>query len=912
MQLSAKFQRAFSRAYGRPLQLARVPKDVPKDVDTFTAPELKAQSKFGEKKSELYSDLKGEAHSKTPFKSAIPNVDTIIDLAHFGSPAKGEYERTFNTVKDLFGHHEHGPEAWVAVNSVLSPQTAYLDHAGAASLIVANWLAQGKPKDEGSILRLVREANAFGKLHTPQNVQDTLSQGNVYDPETGRFRGPAFPEGKPNPKTGKIPAPKWEGLKGTTGNTFGGTTAAERSEKAVVRVLQNIEQLSKAMHDPAHEDNLYLRNSDGGHVVDKKGKLVPTLALLGGDGTAKVPNFALSYISPLFGSALDVHMSRLMFHPELANLFGNTDILSQLESGFGNLRDKTRIGQLIKKNAPSSEIVKLMLKYPELKIKGKDSDGEVIHETMPNFFKEMNSKLLDNHAYYMAYKHALASAAQKLGWKISEVQEAVWTGIVALAAANGVSRDHGIPFEKIQEALTQDAVRKGWQNHEAFIFPGLVNAYNRIGTSKTAIARVFQAKQAAAAASSGDTGYVPPELAARLRRTAAYIPGSNKTAKDAAGPLRRTIISHFTEQGVIGNPLLSKKRRLAKYDAPLDFTSALQRAVSANQQSFVQHMRKILAQSGITPHIVSPAVHDFMGRARVGLMAAGDAKHPNAKLVGGAWTGLLGRQPSMLAFQTHPHGNDSVYRFTHPDAAMVQQVLNQYGIGSRTFAPEGENFNIYVYDKGRANRNSMGQALQQLGIQADEWRGNGDSIGGKKEDMGRSQYRDVINQSEQSQKFALDDKIHPEAREQAVWTHPEHQTVMSELTDHVGEDNIQPRWKTSSDVIPENERMMVPSLFLDVRHHGTKNPLDVTLQKHQGPEQTTYAAYIASKIGKHIGHKEGLTLDQLVSYLKGTFRKAPLNPKTYPKYPPLEPTGSRMDDMTEVTPDGVINGFKNT
>lgn len=191
--------------------------------------------------------------------------------------------------------------------------------------------------------------------------------------------------------------------------------------------------------------------------------------------------------------------------------------------------------------------------------------------------------------------------------------------------------------------------------------------------------------------------------------------------------------------------------QLAKYDATLPFQSSMQRVTASNYQTFVEHMKKVLMQSGIIPQDVSPAIHDVNGQTRVSLFASGTYRNPAAPGTAAAWTGMLGRQPGMLSFQSSPTGADSIYKLAHGDSDTVQQVLSANGINSRTMVPRDKSFEVYVYDQGRQQREAMAAAATQLGVPVEEWRGTGTPVGGKQEDMGRSQYRDAINASESGQ-----------------------------------------------------------------------------------------------------------------------------------------------------------------
>lgn len=679
-------------------------------VSYMTTPEREHMERANADTVKTFEDLSKESRSADHFGGTIPTVKTIVNLAQLGSPARGEYKRTLDTVKSLFGHDPDGVTAWQLVNGSLSPRAEYLDHAGASTLIVANWLALGKPKDPDAIRELIYRVNTFGKHYTPELAAKVPWAIN---PKTGKYAGIAAGEGE----------------------TFGGTTAMGANVERAVRALSNVEKLRDTLVDPAGDPG---RN----------------LALISSKGLGKVNNFIISYSAPTHGTALDMWMSHLLFHPSLDNIEQHSDVLSQVKSQLSDPSELTEIERKAAKHYPvRSELVRALLKQPNavVNITRRHKDGTTSQQPIKihKFLQELNSALVTDQPVYMAFKHGVADAAKRLDWSLSEVQESVWTGVIAIAAAVSL----GIPINKIQDYLTYDTVRKGWQNHEAFVFPGLVDAYRRAGTDPAAV-RQLQQRTLETAASHSRPGVIPVSDPAHLRRIAAYIPPAGR--RDAATPIRDALVKRLTEEGLIDPKTgqvrlrrLGQKLRLAQYDLPVDFVSALSRAVSTDQQTFADHLRHVLQQSGIQPHEVSPAVHDYAGQARASVVAAGSFRGGQQfPHTGAAWTGLLGRQPGMLSFQGNANGPDSVYRFQHNDADQVRQVLDQAGIKSRVLAPHDKTFHIFVYDAGRRNREGMARALTLLGTPAEEWRGTGTPIGGKEDDMGREQYRGVINTAE--------------------------------------------------------------------------------------------------------------------------------------------------------------------
>lgn len=670
---------------------------------------------------EKKAELSGVVDHK--LNTVIPTTNTIEQFAQFGHAAKGEYKNAFETAKDLFGWHPHGLPAWVAINAALSPSAAYPDHASAASHLTANWLAlpNALKKDEHSIRTLLDEATRFGREHNPELVESTKilgPDGNYgYNPEM--FIG--------------MPGGGFRYTEMGKGNDYGTTTTAGANKDRVIRLLQNIEGVKRAMEDPG--------DPESGKFLD----LFTSKNAGAQAGMLKVPNFFTSYATPDYGAALDTHMGRLLMHPALGAWLANPQILNEFMRQISPENGK-RLAKLIKKNAPTSELMKEILKHEGIDVyTGKvDKDGKKEKFSMGGILKNLNIKLLDSPAYYAAYKHAVADAAAKLGWKTSEVQESVWTGLVAAMAANGVYRDTGgkIPLEVIHQHLTDSNIAKGWSNNEFFHLPTVQSALNRAGVGDTFISSLA-AKTARAREEGGRPGILRQSYPALIRHYAPYLPGSSNRIEDAASPIRKAIIKSLKDAGYdVG------KLRFAKYDALLPIDQAMQRANSQNNKTFLEHLGKVLRQSGVMPQEISPAIHDVGGATRVSIFASGQYKNPNAPLASAAWTGMLGRQPGMLSFQSNPNGQDSIYKFDHGDTAVIQRVLDSVGIRSRVIVPNGKMFTTYIYDQGRKTREAVASAAAQLQSPIDEWRGQGTPLGGDKKDMGRSQYRDVINASE--------------------------------------------------------------------------------------------------------------------------------------------------------------------
>lgn len=811
-----------------------------------------------------FRDLASQAvNPKTaPFSAPLPVQKTLTALGQLGQVTKGEYAATTNAVKELFGHDKHGVTAWMMLNGILSPQTRYVDHAGAASLLTAKFLAL-KPRDrknEQNIERIIKETQNVGRGHGSA----TGGEANV------DYAGQS--------------------------NSFGFALSTGVKREAAKQALLNIEDIHDALANPQTRDNPLVSNARA----------------------LKVINFINSYLHPTMGAPIDTHMLRVVMNPSLEDLVRTSPFLKQFAKATDSGKELTELQKASRSGTPiSSDLIRLLMRNqgttaPSGRL---TKEGDVEKITGTEFLKRVNTELITRPAVYLAYKHALHTGAKKLGWQLSELQESVWTGLVALMAANSVAAKTGVSTKEAIQALDNEAIRKGWQNHEALYFPSLVDAYSRTRNPEDLERQLSESQRRDAEAASRPL-HLPGSTYTHLSDIAAHLPQSG--SRDAGAPIRRKLMevfgkwgmqpkrmglrddireaastvhddpseaqrqagnyrmghiivqglpitienaagstrsgkdksgkpwsivmknhygyikrteseadgdhidvfvgphpdseivfivdqnkgdsSHFDEHKVMvgwkncdaakyaylsnysegwkgfrditpltidqfkrwlthgntgrpakGQAMVMKLRmrgepvRMAHYDMPVNFVSALERASASNYKSFAEAINKVLRQSGIIPHEVTPAVHDVLGNARAALFAAGQYRNPQAPVLGAAWTGMLARQPGMLSFTSDPNGRDSVYRFAHGDADVVRQALDQAGVPSRTLVPNGKDFHVYVFDKGRQKREQVAQALAMLGATADEWYGNGQPVGGKQEDMGREQYRNVIN-----------------------------------------------------------------------------------------------------------------------------------------------------------------------
>jgi len=93
-----------------------------------------------------------------------------------------------------------------------------------------------------------------------------------------------------------------------------------------------------------------------------------------------------------------------------------------------------------------------------------------------------------------AFKTLLAETARGMGWEPRQVQEAVWTGILALMAAKK-DGGKGASFEEAIKPLSRRAVRAGWDMHTVFQSPVMRQALVHLGVTDKAFAKAVEASR---------------------------------------------------------------------------------------------------------------------------------------------------------------------------------------------------------------------------------------------------------------------------------------------------------------------------------------------------------------------------------------------------------------------------------
>jgi hypothetical protein len=181
-----------------------------------------------------------------------------------------------------------------------------------------------------------------------------------------------------------------------------------------------------------------------------------------------------------------------------------------------------------------------------------------------------------------------------------------------------------------------------------------------------------------------------------------------------------------------------------------DFSSALQRLRSANHMAYIDVLRKVLDQVGMTPHKIIPVLHGDHQLTRPAVAAA--VMRPaddRATMYAAAWHGLLTRQPSILAFRSHPDGKDSLYQLRLPGGGdAISHNLTSAGIIQKIMIPDGDGFRVLIHDQGKQMRPIVGRIAQESGTKVGEVSGTGHMVGGSDMQQSRASYRKVIDQTE--------------------------------------------------------------------------------------------------------------------------------------------------------------------
>jgi hypothetical protein len=118
-------------------------------------------------------------------------TDQFLAAADAGAAGGGNYEIAAATFRRLFG--DEFTEAWANMNAAFSTRTSVSKHMAASIGVLAEWISAGKPRDEASILKLIKKVNKeissgsmgaqdkkiVAVLQNPTKIPDTLNLGGT-------------------------------------------------------------------------------------------------------------------------------------------------------------------------------------------------------------------------------------------------------------------------------------------------------------------------------------------------------------------------------------------------------------------------------------------------------------------------------------------------------------------------------------------------------------------------------------------------------------------------------------------------------------------------------------------------------------------------------------------------------------
>lgn len=99
-------------------------------------------------------------------EGSLPTVEELKNLAYAGESVKGEYGLTHKTLTDLLGPKMS--VGWVALNTVLSPQTRWEEHTTGATRLLGMWNDRGAPHEDEDLDQLMKE---FHEVRKPNGTR---------------------------------------------------------------------------------------------------------------------------------------------------------------------------------------------------------------------------------------------------------------------------------------------------------------------------------------------------------------------------------------------------------------------------------------------------------------------------------------------------------------------------------------------------------------------------------------------------------------------------------------------------------------------------------------------------------------------------------------------------------------------
>lgn len=189
-----------------------------------------------------------------------------------------------------------------------------------------------------------------------------------------------------------------------------------------------------------------LKNLDG--ILDRLGSIAS-------EGRGKIVDFARAFVVDS-GIPIDTHMAKLLT-PKASEIGGIPNTVRETARGQGFASPSHRIAAAISQSGTVDLAAKLI---------------------------ETQKTLASRPSVYNAYKSLIATAAADLGWEPRQVQETVWTAVVAIAAA----RSLGVTPDQILNTIKHEDALHAWNVGSLLTTPEVTRELAGLGLSRRTIA----------------------------------------------------------------------------------------------------------------------------------------------------------------------------------------------------------------------------------------------------------------------------------------------------------------------------------------------------------------------------------------------------------------------------------------
>lgn len=179
-----------------------------------------------------------------------------------------------------------------------------------------------------------------------------------------------------------------------------------------------------------------------------------------------------------------------------------------------------------------------------------------------------------------------------------------------------------------------------------------------------------------------------------------------------------------------------------------DFLSALRRVRSKQTQSLQELAQTIAKRIGVQTDRTTPAIHDTPTTAASNLAQTISHDHPDKARLAAAWYGLLSQSKSLCVFHVG-EGPDQVHSIrANGSGEELRNQLDKHGIHQRTLIPNGNSWNVIVFDPNGQHSQKVKSFASATGLPLKSMQGRGELIGDSSEAAAdgntRDDYRKII------------------------------------------------------------------------------------------------------------------------------------------------------------------------